>query len=467
MTTDPIQSRIAFDKPQKVAIGCLVGALMIGTLTGVGTTAIISLLGIMLCTVGLFQRTARIDWWIFAPLAVYEAMNLISSVVTYGSVIYGYGAVQMIFLSFYALTCCLNGPARLMLRKLCVLWAVATAAIGICAFVYTAFFVNVTRLAFVVGAPNGLGIFLVLGWFALMSCKLEEGEGAGSASESLLTRILSRSEPVILVALTLTLSMGSFTALVIGIIVMLLGQKRGRTWGDVWHFACIVLSKAVVCLVVGFLTYLAAERAQAPILSVVLVLYLICLTIIWPRFQSFLESRQLVSVILTFAGAFCVLLALVMRPSSLATFAERVHMMANGIGYLGDNPLTGVGPLQWRMLNLQDADTYFNTYQIHNLFIHVGVELGLIAMVALIVIAVRLFIKRYKQAQHGEDAAFLFHVLTDTGFFYVGVTGMFILTAGGSETEVKPLPKAASKVLFAMLGLAHVAILGAYLMSFM
>ena len=114
--------------------------------------------------------------------------------------------------------------------------------------------------------------------------------------------------------------------------------------------------------------------------------------------------------------------------------ASAFAMMANGLGYLFVDPITGVGAMQWKTLNLQDADPFFNTNHIHNVFIHVGVEFGLIAMISLIVIAVRVFIKRYREAQHGEDAAFLFHLLTDTGFYYVGIVSTFILTAGGSTT---------------------------------
>ena len=57
-------------------------------------------------------------------------------------------------------------------------------------------------------------------------------------------------------------------------------------------------------------------------------------------------------------------------------------------------------------------------------------------------------------------------MLTDTGFFYVGVVGTFILTAGGSESPAKALSKIATKVLFAALAILHFVILWMYLALF-
>ena len=263
--------------------------------------------------------------------------------------------------------------------------------------------------------------------------------------------------------MTLTLSMGGFVALLVGIAVFLCGELRKHPWREVLDRAFVLLSKITVCIIVGLLMYLSAERADAPMLCAAFVIYVCAMALTWGRFDDFLHRHRVAPKALSVVGLLCVPLAIVMRPSSIATFVERIHMMGNGIGYLGYNPLTGVGPGQWRALNLADSDTYFNTNHIHNLFIHAGVEFGILAMLALAVIAVRCFVKRYEFAQHGEDAAFLAHVMMDTGFFFLGVTGMFILTANGSATKVKTLGDAGTKMMFALLGLTHLAVLVTYL----
>lgn len=227
-----------------------------------------------------------------------------------------------------------------------------------------------------------------------------------------------------------------------------------------------LVGKVVLCLAIGFLMYMAAERAEAPILCVAILAYLVFMVILWKRFGEFLERSFKVALTISILGLLCIPFALFMRPSVLFTFSERLAMMANGLGYLFVDPITGVGAMQWKTLNLQDADPFFNTNHIHNVFIHVGVEFGLIAMISLIVIAVRVFIKRYREAQHGEDAAFLFHLLTDTGFYYVGIVSTFILTAGGSTTPTKKLSAIGTKLLFGTLCLLHFAILWIYLGSF-
>lgn len=65
-----------------------------------------------------------------------------------------------------------------------------------------------------------------------------------------------------------------------------------------------------------------------------------------------------------------------------------------------------------------------------------------------------------------KSFALLFHMLTDTGFFYVGIVGMFIFTANGSITPAKKLPSLGTKLLFGCLFLLHFIILWGYIASF-
>ena len=102
--------------------------------------------------------------------------------------------------------------------------------------------------------------------------------------------------------------------------------------------------------------------------------------------------------------------AVLVRPGSAAIFAERLEMMGSGLHYLFQSPLTGVGPYQWRMLDLYDGGKYFNTWHIHNQWIHVGVELGLPALFCL-AFAVARFLRRPKtDAQKAGFTAFLITV---------------------------------------------------------
>lgn len=447
------------ERSMSVLVIFLVFALVILTIMGTGTTAFASLLGIVLCVICLFRREARIDWWIFIPLALYLLMNFLSAWKAYGDPLFGYGPTQLIYLSLYAAVCSLRSNEMRSLRALCVLWAGVTAVIGIGGFIFQTFDATATRLEFVVGTPNGLGIFLVLSWFALQSCRLEQQKG-------MLFKVIDRLEPVILVALALTLSMGSFAALLVGFIVLFISRARATSFGETLKYAASLLARIVLSLGVGLLMYMAAERANAPILCLVIAAYVVAMVCLWKRFTVFLEEKRKCAFGLSIVGLLCIPFALFMRPNALATFNERFAMMQNGLEYLGKDPVFGTGPFTWRFLNIQDSGLYYNTNHIHNMFIHAGVEFGLIAMIALIVIAVRFFIKRYKEAQHGEGAAFLFHMLTDTGFFYLGVVGAFILTAGGANSQEVTSRSIATRAIFGILALLHFAILWMYIASF-
>lgn len=441
----------------------LILALIILSMSGVGTTAILSLIGMAICAICLFRKEAQIDWWIFIPLAVYVAMNFVSSWVNHENPLFGYGRLHIIYLSLYAAICCLRDQEMRFLRTLVVAWAALAACLSVFGFVYQSFTTTTTRLAFIVGTPNGLAIFLVLSWFALQSCRIDSDE----KHPNKLFKIVSRFEPVILIAIAMTLSIGSLLALFVGLIVLFVSRARAtRSANETFRFAVSQLARAFLCVLIGFLMYMAGERAEAPFLCLVILLYIVVMVILWDRFIKFANNSTKFSLVISLIGLLSIPFAIFMRPNAFATFGERIAMMGNGLSYLGEDPLVGIGALTWRSLNLQDPDLYFNTNHIHNAFIHVGVEFGWIAMIALIVIAVRVFVKHYKEAQHAEDGAFLFHLLTDTGFFYVGVVGTFILTAGGSTTPGKTISNVATKLLFGSLCIVHFLILWNYLAMF-
>ena len=94
------------------------------------------------------------------------------------------------------------------------------ATIGIGQFVMAAFSGSATRLSGLMGNPNAMGAMLALGWFALQSCLREENGPA-------LERFLRGLEFITLTALALTLSLGAFGALGIGVLVMhFYGKER-------------------------------------------------------------------------------------------------------------------------------------------------------------------------------------------------------------------------------------------------
>ena len=145
--------------------------------------------------------------------------------------------------------------------------------------------------------------------------------------------------------------------------------------------------------------------------------------------------------------------AVAVRPSAAATFSERLEMMASGLRYLPADPLRGVGPLRWRLLDLNDGGKYFNTWHIHNIPLHVGVEMGWIAMAAIVLAGLRGLRRKQSAPLRAGTAAFLFHNLMDTSFFYLGITALALTAGSQPESGGRTLGGRAVKAVFALFGL--------------
>ena len=157
---------------------CLFLSLFTMTWVGVGNIVVASLLGILLCIIGLMQQFARVDIWAFAFLAGYQLMSMASSFAAHGNIVDGYASTQMVYLPIYLIMGCLSVKETKLLRRLCVLWTAVTAAAGCLQFVYsTVILGRAWRLSGFLGNPNAMGIFLVLGWIALLQCRQDPAEG--------------------------------------------------------------------------------------------------------------------------------------------------------------------------------------------------------------------------------------------------------------------------------------------------
>lgn len=419
-------------------------ALAALTVGGVGSPEAVGVIGLILCAAGLSLGQARADLWVLGPLAAYIVLGGMSSFATYGYFSGGYTATQSVLLVLYLLMACLDEKELLLFRRLSVLWSGYVAAHGLAQFLHKALDGNAGRLGGMLGNPNSLGIFLVVAWFGLTAWAPDDGETGP------LPAALRRLEPLILTALALTLSMGSFVALAAGMAYMAVGWLHREGRRAAFFRSCRMLAKAGLCVGLGILMYFAARRTSIPWLCLVLALYLLALTALWVRLDRFLRDIPWTAAAMSAFGALVAAAAVAIRPSSIATFAERLEMMRNGLGYLLVNPLLGVGPYQWRLLNLRDADTYFNTWHIHNIPIHIAVELGLPALAALVVIVIRAY--RKKGPNRAGFTALVCHSLMDTGFFYLGTMSLMTATAAEPKQGSVRLSGAAVKALFLAAG---------------
>ncbi len=416
---------------------CLLALALVGlTVQSLGDAYQVAGIGILLCMAGFFQRPGKLDWLIMAPLLVYLLVGAVSSYVAVGSVAYTYTAPHAVYAVLYLLLSCLEEKERLWLRRLCVLWAAYMAAHGIVLFLVGAVTGSAERLHAILSNPNTVGIILVTGWFALTAWM------PGDEEKGFFPALLRRLEPLLLVALALTLSMGSFLAMAVGMAVRTAGWAKEYGWRAAAGRAARMLAKCSVCVGTGLLMYVAG--VHAPWLCFGPLLLLAAQMALWETFGRFLEARRWAPWTLCACGAAAALAALYLRPRATATFVERLDMMRNGLSYLMDSPLLGVGPYQWRRLNFLDSDPYYGTWHIHNALLHIGVENGLAAMAAMAVLAVRALQKKGRNV--AGVTAFLVHCLIDASFFYLGATSMALLTAAEPDRGGKQLGAAAHKL---------------------
>lgn len=420
-------------------IALLFLALIALTMGGLGNVEVVSVMGAALCLAGCLRGAMAVDLKILVPLLVFDVFSMASSLCTFGTIAEGFAPTQTIFTVLYLLMAYLDENERLLLRRLCILWVGGIASLGVAQFTIWALTDNVGRLSGVLGNPNALGIFLVIGWFALWA-------GCGGSGG------LERLEPVILAALALTLSMGSFLSMAVGLLVALLTNWRGAGLREAVSRTCHTLARATIGIGVGLLLYIAGRKTDNHYLCILLVLYLLTAALDWKAFSDFLRNCPKVAGAISVAGIAVTGVAIILRPSAVATFSERLEMMASGTQYILKSPLLGIGPYRWRLLDYNDGGTYFNTWHIHNLFLHIGVELGLIAMAALIIVAMRHFFKRGELNAKCGSAAFLLHCMIDTGFFYEAVPALMLLTVSRPREGGRQLGSLLSRVIFVMLG---------------
>lgn len=398
-------------------------AFFIFTLIGAGNALVISCMGVLLCMVGLMQSSVKVDLWVLIPLLIYTGINFLSGYRTYGNMVSGLASTQSIFPVIYLLVAYLNTKEHILLKKLCVFWIGIMAYIGIGEFVMAVFSNSASRLSGIMGNPNAMGSMFVLGWFALQSCLLnitEENSKIKSCLQSLVF--------IDLVALTLTLSFGSFGALGIGVIIMHIYSKEGLS-SFISRMAEIIFAGGC-----GILLYIAGVLAVSPWLCILLCIYILIVSFHQDTMKLCFKDKKWISILICAVGIGSIGILLYLRPNAIATFTERLAMIKNGLSYFGTKPFLGVGPYQWRTLNLYDADIYFNTWHIHNAFIHVGVELGLIAFTMLIVIIIRHSLKKEDSPQRGMFFATLTHNMMDTSFFYMA-TVPFVMLIGGKDEK--------------------------------
>lgn len=421
---------ITLDAPNDLTLPlALLLALVTTTFLGVGDLRTCALLGLMLCALGVLREKARADWRGVGLLTVYVIFSALSSHTVYASFFTGYAPIHAIYPVILLLLGTLGEGERLAAKELAVLWAAALAVWSLLSYTWEAVAAGgAGRLGGALGNPNATGIFFVIAWLALQDC----GKGKGFPA-----KWFPFLEPPLLMAATLTLSMGSFGAMVAGLLLL----SVRSTLRESLKALLSTSTRIGLAMGTGLLLYLGAARTGMPLCCLPILGYALAVSFLWPKWAAFLEENPRFAMTAALAGMLAAAgLLLVLRPSALSTFGERLEMMENGLSYLTRKPLLGLGPYQWRLYDLRDGGKYFATWHIHNVPLHLAVETGWPAAIAMT--ALPLLALQNQKAPGARVAllAFCIHNLMDTSFFYTGVTTLVFLTAapGKGSRETGP-----------------------------
>lgn len=382
-------------------------------LCGPGNSLIGSMVCVGLSITGLLYKQIRVDLFVFGCMFFCFVWGILSALYHGQDIFTGYVPQWMIYFLVYMLFVSFSDNERAVFERL-LLSIIGLVLTGLILYY---FFRSVldgsSRFDLLIGNANGLGIFLVLVYFVLLAHNKDQD-------------YFVYLEPMVLTGLAMTLSMGSFLSFGVGLLYLFLCDCKKL--GFLVSLTGFVsrLTRVILCFWIGILFYLSAGLDILWVSMLVLLVYVLFIAL-YPKIMHFLDEHIPFCFFFVLWGTVIAGCAVYLRPSSIATFLERIEMMKSGIFYLTQNPLFGVGQYQWRGLDFKDGGVYFNTWCIHNLFLHIGAELGLFAVVCLLALFVYYFFDDSISAtSKAIGLSFFIHSLIDIAFFYESIT-LFLL----------------------------------------
>lgn len=472
---------------QYAAFATIVASLAALTLMGPGNVMATTVIAFVACIVGVFQKDARFSWSVVLAWLVLCILGFVSNYIHLGTLLYGYVPLLFSCIPLYMLSRCLDQKLSHLLLGVFAIWCGIVAVYAIGAFVIESADGRTFRLSALNIGTNVLGIFFAMGWFGALSYQMQitrscagndipfaqalkvcsgdtcQSEACESTTDSRFYKGISYAVavcmPLLLSAMALTLSVGSFIALFFGVIflVVYLHHVDKGSLKDYMQLGASWVSQIVLGVAPGAFLFVAASSGSLPIVALDII-FLIAFCLVWPivlrAVSSAYKMSYVVCALVPVAGAALAFL----RPNAFATFAERIEMMGSGISYMGDSPLTGIGSYAWRRMDASDGGTFFNSTYIHNGFIHFGVEIGILAMIVLVVLATLCFVKRTKLAQQGAKFAFLVHILFDVSLFSPSAIAALICTSVTVDDKSQSNDVFVSRVMFGGLALSYLAL---------
>ena len=394
--------------------------LIILCLNKTGIYLIISLLGIIATLLCFIKKESKINKTLLYLLIIYNTFCMISSFITTKDPFTGYVGTQLICTMILILLGFLSNKEEQHLKKLSIIFSLTISILGIILFFIDGFTGNGFRLDILFNNSNVLGIFMVITYFLIKDINNQK---------------LKLFTPLIIVTLALTLSIGSIIALIIGVIILTLTKYKKDSFKSKIFYFLEELSNIIIPYIIGILMYISINKLNSLTFSLILIIYLIIYITQYKKIIAFFKLHKKLNIIIFIFSLFMLLILITLRNNFIATFIERIEMIITGINLSLHNPLVGIGPLFFNMTNALSQTKYFNTYYIHNLWIHNSTELGFLAAILLVIIFIKVIkIKKSPESQAGLIATTI-HYFMDVGFMYLGITTLLMILLNKEEKE--------------------------------
>lgn len=441
---------ISKNAEQRYTILLLLSSLILTTIGDFNSGLIVGVLALALSTNLLDSKSIElmVDLHILIPLGILYIVGMISLLYNVNEVIFGFTTDWLLLPVVYILVCSLGSNDMKRIKFFAILWVELITLFGLVQYVL-AYLVNHEggRFGGVFGNANAMGILLVFEWFLLKSKDLED-----------LGYKFHIAEPLILVCLAMTLSMGSFVSF--GVALLIFCKKSNKDIRSVLLYFCNTVCKLLSPLLVGLLFYTSTRPNMSDWAIILPLVAFIGLLLIWNQINNIIYVTSLkYAPLVLLVGVCATALFIWFRPSATATFTERIDMMASGFKYLFKNPLLGIGQFNWRSLDLSDGGTYYNTWYIHNVFLHLAVESGLLCLLSLVWVIVRFFKVQWNNykgvAEMCAVCTLVIHSFVDVALFRICIPCLILITCSNAcARKAKLIKIERSLIAFVTMGMS-------------
>jgi hypothetical protein len=175
-------------------------------------------------------------------------------------------------------------------------------------------------------------------------------------------------------------------------------------------------------------------------LTVILLMGVLVLSYFYPEIKKFSGEKistflmTSICVITVLTEIFCGIY--IFGERIRGTGMERIRQMLDGLKILREHLLLGIGPKQLEHYLLK-MDVTYKTSLIHNSYIHIAVEMGIIALLILIFV-LAMWLKNHKTYKWERTVmvVVLLHFFVDISFFFEGVLMTWLICVAEKRKDI-------------------------------